>query len=204
MEPMNVWLYRNETGASVPGRLVQLTPDLVARANVTWMEEFERRRPDHRLDEEEALWRSQVVDPARELHGCALLAVDAVEGLILFNNSLEPSRKTAGAWLLYVRYLAAAPWNRSGERSIATYDGVDRILAAQAVRESIRLGSPGRIGLNASSEAVRTYEDLGFDVLEEETAQPGLRYFELRPPAALQLLSKFEFRPISAASDELL
>ena len=191
---MNVPLHEMETGTLLEGALVSLTREHLLRADETWREEFQRRLSLGMVDEDEPLWRGGFFGGEDEScpEGFVLDAAARVEGLVVFDGFLQPSRKTPGARLLYLRYLAVAPWNRPSASGPGRYPGLDRILLGQAVRESIRLGSPGRVALHVPVSASALYQELGFDVPEAEASRAGMAYCELRPPAAFRLLCELE------------
>lgn len=195
MEQISVRLQRTESGEYVPATVERMTAEHFSLAAATWGEEFYQRHQSF-FEEDELAWRqvaagwSELPDDSR--NGRAIVHQGRIEGLLLFRDSLQPSRKTPGVLLLYVHYLASAPWNHPNERGRAHFRDLERILTVQAVRESIRLGSPGRVGLHALTNARARLATIGFEVLEEPSDGRGPGYCELRPPGAFRLLSEFD------------
>src|SRR5579872_2212077 len=196
MEQINVWLRRNNSEEFVPGAVVQMTAEYFLRARSTWGEDFQQRRSRDAVCEDEPLWRRMVSgdsdEPERRWKGCAITHAEEIEGILIVENSLQPSRKPPGGLLLYVRYLAPAPWNRPSRSGRRRFRNIEQLLTVQAVRESIRMGSPGRVAVHAPAEIRLHLEKSGFDILEDDSAPPGTTYFELRPSHAFQLISDAE------------
>lgn len=96
-----------------------------------------------------------------------------------------------GLPLIYVDYLAAAPWNLTEVISPPRFRRCGLVLIAAAIRLSIRRGYNGRIGLHSLPQAEDFYRnrcamiDLGEDLNYE-----GLRYLEMTNGQAQALLDK--------------
>ena len=84
--------------------------------------------------------------------------------------------------MVYVEFLATAPWNRPRLVKEPTYKGAGRVLIGTAVSLSIEEELRGRIGLHSLPGAEDFYRDaigmadLGVD---KDGPHKGLRYFEL-------------------------
>ncbi|WP_166211880.1 GNAT family N-acetyltransferase [Cognatiluteimonas telluris] len=79
--------------------------------------------------------------------------------------------------LVYVRYLATAPWNlpEFGSR----FRGVGTVLMRAAVQVSIDVGFKGRIGLHSLPKSERFYECLGLSPMNHDPDTQNLKYYEL-------------------------
>lgn len=94
--------------------------------------------------------------------------------------------------MLYVEFLATAPWNRPVLVPNPTYKGAGITLIGTAVSQSINEGMNGRIGLHSLPGAEDFYRnvvgmtDFGVD---QEGVHKGLRYFELPASQAVTFLS---------------
>lgn len=94
--------------------------------------------------------------------------------------------------LIYVEFLATAPWNRPKLVAEPTYKGSGRVLIGTAVSLSMEEEFSGRIGLHSLPGAEIFYRDairmtdLGTD---SEGVHKGLRYFELSSSDAATFLS---------------
>ena len=94
--------------------------------------------------------------------------------------------------LIYVEFLATAPWNRPKLVAEPTYKGSGRVLIGTAVSLSMEEEFGGRVGLHSLPGAEVFYRDairmtdLGTD---SEGVHKGLRYFELSSGDAATFLS---------------
>jgi len=86
------------------------------------------------------------------------------------------------AHMLYVEFLATAPWNRPGLVLNPTYRGAGMALMGTAVSLSLEEEMGGRLGLHSLPGAEVFYRDIvgmtDFGV-DQEGIHKGLRYFEL-------------------------
>jgi hypothetical protein len=97
-----------------------------------------------------------------------LFAVEAdglLQGLMIAQNGASYVANLDGQQLLYVSYVATAPWNRSGFRRGAytkrivpeALAGVGEALIIAAIAKSRELGLDGRIGLHSLLPALDFY-----------------------------------------------
>jgi len=137
-------------------------------------------------------WRqkAQVTGKLLQYESFAVEASDMTQGLMITNSisfARLPEQKTKP--LIYVDFLAAAPWNRTNFTSTPKYRGVGKLLIFAAMSQSIDEGYEGRIGLHSLHESETFYrqafrmQDLGPD-----TDHQGLRYFEMTEDVAKELL----------------
>ncbi|WP_045320360.1 hypothetical protein [Limimaricola cinnabarinus] len=92
--------------------------------------------------------------------------------------------------LVYVDFLATAPWNRRGLIESPTYKGVGRVLFMSAVSLSIEEEFAGRVALHSLPGAEAFYRDrLSMTDLGADGDYQNLRYFELSTTQARQLIS---------------
>lgn len=94
--------------------------------------------------------------------------------------------------LIYVEFLATAPWNRQKLVAEPTYKGAGRVLIATAVSLSMEEEFQGRVGLHSLPGAEVFYRDvIGMTDLgaDSEGVHKGLRYFELSSSDAATFLS---------------
>jgi len=69
-------------------------------------------------------------------------------------------------FLVYVDYLATAPWNRKPIQNPPTYKGVGGNLMDFAVARSHELGYRGRIGLHTLPSAIPFYKKLNIGLID--------------------------------------
>lgn len=85
-----------------------------------------------------------------------------------------------GQPLVYVDYVATAPWNQPGLVTQPRYRGCGRFLVTAAIEASLKLGHDGRIGLHSLPRAQEFYRDIfGMTDMGIDTSYERLRYFEM-------------------------
>lgn len=96
-----------------------------------------------------------------------------------------------GKDLVYVEYVATAPWNRPIHGQVPRYRGVGPILLAAAISVSVDEEMHGRIGLHALPQAVAFYEaKMGMTNLGPDPAKQGLSYFEFTAEDAAEFIAR--------------
>jgi GNAT superfamily N-acetyltransferase len=94
-----------------------------------------------------------------------------------------------GQHLVYIDYIAAAPWNRTNFDPPRRYRGIGRVLMGTAISLSIEEGFNGRLGLHALPQAESFYEHkCGMCRVGVDPNYHGLSYFEFTPDAALAFI----------------
>ena len=93
-----------------------------------------------------------------------------------------------GRGLIYVEYLAVAPWNRKNFFSSQKYGQVGSLLLATAVSQSINHTYGGRIGLHSLPQADGFYKFCGMNNLGPDPSKQNLLYFEMGPTQATNFL----------------
>jgi hypothetical protein len=97
-----------------------------------------------------------------------------------------------GKPLVYVHYLATAPWNDPDFAAEPKYGGVGKIFLAAAIQLSSDNGFKGRVGLHSLPQADAFYSGCGMTDLGPDSS-PGmqnLRYFEMTPRQARKFCEK--------------
>jgi hypothetical protein len=128
-------------------------------------------------------WRNKA-DSRRTLLGyqsCALVCEGELQGLMLTNDMTSARLpQQFGRPIVYVEFLATAPWNRPVFRSPPKYRGSGRIFILAAIQTSIDAGFKGRIGLHSLPAAEGFYEDkCGFTRLGPDSSHQNLTYYEM-------------------------
>jgi hypothetical protein len=181
---MLVWLHDNRSQCDVEAELQPLADLHIDRANATWVPEFHRRRQLRISDQDFLVWDWPSTDKyllaKNTVRDYVISCAGDVEGMMILQEP-EPSRLEVRARVIYVRYLATAPWNRPSFDQPGRYGRTGTLLLAQAVRESISLGCEGRIGLHSLSESDAFYRKLRLDDFGPDPGNRGLTYFELGP-----------------------
>lgn len=191
---MQVYLFDNQTQKPVAATLVPIMWNPLNEARNAWIDEFLKRQDQGLQDDDISVWSRGVLSKATCLsetlpHGSVLDCQGQLHGIVIFETALQPSCRTPGSHVLYVNYLAPAPWNRRNKQGLGRFKCVGRQLVAQAIRESLSAGCPGRIGLHSLPCGIEFYSQIGFDKFDTEDSRPGMTYFEMGPKAALALLA---------------
>ena len=151
----------------------------------SWQEKQGRfGAPDSHWDWNEK--RESMLGSVHRMFG--LVDGESVEALMRVDLS-KPSRiqPTPYTPVVYVDYLAVAPWNRTPVQVKRRFNGLGKVLLGAAVSISIEEGMDGRCGLHSLQQSEGFYlragmEDLGVD------AGCKLKYFEFSPHAARKFL----------------
>lgn len=137
--------------------------------------------------------KMQTATPARRFFGVECQG--EMQGLMAVRmDKLGRLPEQAGLPLVYVDYLATAPWNyvpflaligraprfrRSGEA-----------MMQASVALSREIGRQGRIGLHALPQADSFYARLGMNALGIDEAYESLGYFEMTPEQASRMVNR--------------
>jgi hypothetical protein len=116
-----------------------------------------------------------------------------LQGLML-TNDMTSARIPAqfGKPIIYVEFLATAPWNRPELRMPPKYRGCGRIFILAAIQTSIDAGFRGRIGLHSLPAAEMFYEEkCGFTRLGQDSSHQNLTYYEMTSTQADQFRSNY-------------
>jgi hypothetical protein len=100
------------------------------------------------------------------------------QGLMLIDTRFHRSQIESSRRLVYVSFLATAPWNRALIQTPPTYRAVGSVLLQFARERSFELGYGGLVGLHALSESVSFYAKIGMIGGDPDPDRDGLPYFE--------------------------
>lgn len=190
----DVQLVRPLDGAIVVAKLiVDLTIDEIDEAVGLWspylFQQLQSgiRRPQH------AHWEWD--RKARAVHGlfgyrfCGILVGTEMQALMLredtFARAKHPDQR--GKPIVYIPFLAVAPWNDREIVPTPAYRGCGTILLREAIEHSHSIGNKGRVGLHSLPQAEIFYRDRCKMIdmgLDPDPDHQGLRYFEFTSEAA--------------------
>ncbi len=134
---------------------------------------------------EDAHWRwDRKINHAKgflAIKAFSIVCNDQLQGMMLVDMSkIARLLEQAGKDLIYVEFLATAPWNRKGLTSEPRYQGVGRLLIAVAVELSFQEEFKGRVGLHSLPNADGFYHRVcGMTDLGPDSTYQNLRYFEM-------------------------
>lgn len=137
-------------------------------------------------------WQAKVAESAHLL-SCPTLAIECdgePQGLMLLMTDGHFGRLPSqeGKPLVYVCYLACAPWNQVAHAKQPRFRGVGTLLTRAAIQISVELEFKGRVGLHSLPAAESFYECHGFACLGCDADKEDLKYYELSPEAAAVFL----------------
>lgn len=161
-----------------------------------WTPFFDAAVPENRPEDAHWKWAAKALQALRNPLSYELFGVESdarTQGMMLvlkggpkcFSRHPEHPR----APLVYVDFLATAPWNRPGLTATPTYKGVGRVLFMAAVSLSIEEEFAGRVGLHSLPGAEAFYRNqLNMTDMGRDDTYQNLRYFELSTTQARQLI----------------
>lgn len=100
------------------------------------------------------------------------------QGLMMLELDAHRSRLENGKSLVYIDFLATAPWNRRSIQNPPDYKGVGSIFVQFAIMRSCDLEYQGRAGLHALPNAIDFYTKLGMKNFGPDPEKQNLIYFE--------------------------
>lgn len=171
--------------------------DTLRSIEADWTPIFDAAAPENPPEDAHWEWAAKALQALRNPLSYELFGVEAdarTQGMMLvlkgglkcFSRHPEHPR----APLVYVDFLATAPWNRPGLTATPTYKGVGRLLFMTAVSLSIEEEFAGRVGLHSLPGAEAFYRNqLNMTDMGKDDAYQNLRYFELSTTQARQLIA---------------
>ena len=138
-------------------------------------------------------WQKKVSISAHLL-ACPTFAIECegqAQGMMLINTDEYQAclPDEAGKSLVYVYFLAAAPWNLLQLDASRRFKGIGQILLRAAILQSLELEHRGRIGLHSLPQSEAYYDRQGFQCLGPDPAKDGLKYYELSAAAAAKFVT---------------
>ena len=166
------------SGAFVPGMVCAMTRIHLGQIETIW------RAMLQATEQPDADWnwgyklRISMSEPRFEAYVVEI--DDLAQGVMLIETQWHRSQMEAQVRprLVYVEYLAAAPWNRRIIEDPPDFVGIGRALMAFARRRSADLGYGGRVGLHALPVAEGFYRQLQMPDYGADPDYDGLVYFE--------------------------
>lgn len=116
---------------------------------------------------------------------------EKMQGLMLLDTVTTVGRlpEQVGKPLVYVHYLATAPWNSTELTSTPQYGWIGRVFVSAAIQVSQAEGFKGRLGLHALPQAESYYAEIcGMTELGQDPSRENLRYFEMTAAQAAKFL----------------
>ncbi len=198
-----VHLLERKTGILVEAHLIDgLSREDVEKAEADWkpfLDEHVKRMeeagvPKNQLPQHRHWnWREKY-DATEEYLAYRMFGLECrsqMQGLMLAltagKNSQVASQR--GKPLVYIHFLAAAPWNLVSIVSEPRFSLVGSVLVAAAIHLSMEEEFQGRIGLHSLPQADNWYrKTCGMTDLGPDQTVQNLRYFEMTPEQASEFL----------------
>lgn len=204
MEVSTVYLRRVRDDALVAAELFDdIAEDHLAMWERSWrpamratLADFRRRQVphDHWPQDLHWNWRDKAV-AARGLLGqqsFSIVGEARLQGMMQLNltkTARLPQQR--GKELVYIDFLAAAPWNRAEIVREREFAGVGKVLMRVAVEVSVAQEFKGRIGLHSLPQADAFYERCGLTSLGPDPRYEGrLTYFEMTQAQAARFCAR--------------
>jgi GNAT superfamily N-acetyltransferase len=166
---------------AVTARIVRPLRTAHCRLLRGWREILQRR------GEEDAEW-----DWAKLLAECGEMSVEGTKSFESFGllcereiqaamiiETLARKSRIRRRPIVYVEYIAAAPWNRANIQAPPRFKGCGGVLLEAAKTWSREIGHRGALGLHSKERSRGFYERMGFVDLGPDEEENGLHYFEL-------------------------
>jgi hypothetical protein len=103
---------------------------------------------------------------------------DEVHGVMITSLPDSPPPLSSLHDLLYVEYLAVAPWNRSQAGDQQRFKGIGPLLLGHAVRRSRSKERQGHVGLHSEPRAITFYDGIRLRRCGPDPDQERRQYFE--------------------------
>lgn len=114
-----------------------------------------------------------------------------MQGMMLVTTAGKPCRIASqrGKPLIYVHFLATAPWNTPSVTKSPRFSLIGSVLIAAAIYLSLAEEFSGRIGLHSLPQSDQWYSNAcGMTDLGPDPSFQSLRYFEMTPEQASEFL----------------
>lgn len=188
MTESEVYLRDGTSGKLIEASLYdEVTSDHLALWDRDWVPAMQAFRagspPGEKPEDSHWDWRrkSQAVRGMLGFHSFALVCRKELQGLMMMNDMTSARlREQFGKPLLYVEFVATAPWNRSKRQDPPRCRGVGQVFVLAAIETSRDAGFKGRVGLHSLPDAESFYEQkCGFARLGPDSSHQNLAYFEM-------------------------
>lgn len=135
-------------------------------------------------------WRRKcTIAPGTRRQAYGLVNGDQVEAAMMLADGHQTRLGTPGESLVYVDFLATAPWNRKAIQRPERFRGLGTMLLGAAVEISRLQGMDGRCGLHALPSAKGFYQRTGMQDLGADPTYMDLHYFEMDAATARAFLA---------------
>jgi hypothetical protein len=193
MTESQVYLREGRSGELVEASLFdELTAEHLALWEKSWVpamqDHCQSLHRDKRPEDSHWDWRnkSEAWEGYLGYRTFALVCRGELQGMMMINDLVSARLpEQFGKPLIYVEFVATAPWNRPEVQSPPRYRGAGQVFILTAVEASRDAGFKGRVGLHSLPQAEGFYEQrCGFTRLGRDSSHENLIYFEMTKPQA--------------------
>lgn len=188
MTESKVYLREGRSGSLIEASLFdEVTPDHLLLWDRDWVPAMQAycagKPPGQKPEDSHWDWRrkSRAVTGMLGYNSFALVCQTELQGLMM-TNDITSARLSAqfGKPLIYLEFVATAPWNRPKVQDPPRYRGVGLVFVLAAIETSRDAGFKGRVGLHSLPDAESFYEQkCGFTRLGPDSSHQNLPYFEM-------------------------
>lgn len=188
-----VFLLDGASGQAVEASLYdEIHDDHLLLWSRSWAPEMQRHVADHPLasppEDAHWNWRLKALYGSHLLstHSFALLCRGELQALMIARDLASAKLpEQFGKPMVYLEFLATAPWNRPEFQQPVRYKGCGRTMILAAIEVSRACGGKGRIGLHSLPAAEAFYrEKCGMTALGQDAAHHQMMYFEMNETQA--------------------
>ncbi len=183
-----VYLQRSADGEIVEATLCdEITSEHLDEWNKTWVPQMaafcKNKPPADKPEDSHWDWKGKAAAYSGLLsyQSFALIAEGKLQGLMMTNNVTSGRiPEQFGKPLIYVEFVATAPWNRPEMQKPPEFRGAGRVFLLAAIETSIDAGFKGRLGLHSLPQAEEFYETkCGMTRLGADSSHQDLIYYEM-------------------------
>lgn len=195
-----IYLYDRHMRTYVEASLVEGAGiDAGIRADAAWAQMLTAsvvNGPEVRVTPEHAHWEwAKKIECVQGLLPYTTFSVEcagAVQGLMIVRTSgdvaLLPQKRALP--LVYIAYLATAPWNWAPYSPTPRFRGVGQAMLLGAINLSLELDFKGRIGLHSLPQSESWYVEQGMTKLGDSAKKGNLTYYEMSEESARQFVGQ--------------
>jgi hypothetical protein len=165
--------------------------------NNLWLPKFEEAKlkfHEEKIFIEDSHWdwgkKMNYIKDKLAFESFVIEADDKTQGMMIVDHATKFSRIENGKPIIYIFFLATAPWNRKLIMDTPLYGAVGKLLFYQAIGESIESKFEGRISLHSLPGAVEWYKYLGMEDFGEDINYNKLHYLELDKVVANKIINQ--------------
>ncbi|MBW4510454.1 MAG: GNAT family N-acetyltransferase [Scytonematopsis contorta HA4267-MV1] len=172
----NIYLTKGSDNSTVEATIVNLATKHVNDFENQWVELLKQ------YEQQDKFWdleiKLRMISRNDNYEGYAVECENQTEGLLVLETQMHGSQMTPRQRLIYIYYIATAPWNREDVQRPPRLRGVGTSLLLFTRERSLELGYSGRVGLHSLPGYEKFYDNRGMYDLGSDEDVDELVYFE--------------------------